>query len=312
MQAAFGQALLAKSAKHFLACRATLAAMRTRDAQQNYRERVGRVVAFIVAHPMVEHRLEDLAALAHFSPYHFHRVYHSVAGETVAATLRRIRLAQATRLLEQSAQSITEVALSVGYDSPQAFTRAFGHFTGESPSSFRQHMPQAIAQASVCGSTEDPQTPMSVQIVERAAQRLHALRHHGPLSTIPHTQRRLHRYAFAGAVSAWLGASYGEVDDRDGFRYYAAALLPASWPIGEAPIEVLEIPAGRYARHCLVGPYARISAAVTALYTRWLPGSGYEPDDRPFLEHYLNAPHNAAQSELRTDLLIPIRAATTP
>ena len=37
----------------------------------------------------------------------------------------------------------------------------------------------------------------------------------------------------------------------------------------------------------------------------------YEPDDRPTLEHYLNSPRNAAQADLRTDLLIPIRPTTS-
>eukprot|EP01034_Spumella_vulgaris_P039504 gene39504-48813_t len=76
------------------------------SADQHYRDRVARVVAHIVAHPLAAHRLEDLAAIAHFSPFHFHRVYSSIAGETVAATVRRVRLALATRLLEQGGQSI--------------------------------------------------------------------------------------------------------------------------------------------------------------------------------------------------------------
>ena len=67
--------------------------------------------------------------------------------------------------------------------------------------------------------------------------------------------------------------------------------------------------AGRYALHCLSGPYSRINAAINALYARWLPASGYEPDDRPTLEHYLNSPRTVSQAELRTELLIPIRTA---
>ncbi|MRT33187.1 helix-turn-helix transcriptional regulator, partial [Xylella fastidiosa subsp. multiplex] len=52
---------------------------------------MARAVAAIVADPTADHRLEDLAALAHFSPFHFHRIYQGVAGETVAATVRRVR-----------------------------------------------------------------------------------------------------------------------------------------------------------------------------------------------------------------------------
>ncbi|HUD32655.1 MAG TPA: AraC family transcriptional regulator [Variovorax sp.] len=201
--------------------------MRTRSAEQRYRERVARVVAFIVAHPLETHRLEDLAAMAHFSPCHFHRVYSSVTGETVAATVRRVRL------------------------------------------------------------------------------------HDGPLSTIPHTQRRLHQRFGVDAPSQWLGASYGDPADTVGFKYDAAADSSDHAPAVGTDIEVIDIPAGRYARHRLSGPYARISAALAALHTRWLPGRGYEPDDRPTLEHYLNSPRDALQAGLLTDLLIPIRSAAT-
>ena len=273
--------------------------MKTRRAEQDYRERVARVVAAIVADPMAEHRLEDLARLAHFSPFHFHRVYSSIAGETVAATVRRVRLALAARLLQEDRQSITQVAMAAGYDSPQAFTRAFGQFTGQSPRDFQQQMRSVALDAGAVAP---------VRIVERPAQQVHALRHRGPASTIPHSQRLLRVHAGERAVSDWLGISSGDPEDPDDFMYYAAAVSVAPWP-ADADIELLQIPAGCYALHCLAGPYARINAAINTLYARWLPGSGYEPNDRPALEHYLNSPRKVSQAELRTDLLIPIRAA---
>ncbi len=75
---------------------------------------------------------------------------------------------------------------------------------------------------------------------------------------------------------------------------------------------MLDIPAGRYALRCLSGPYARINATVNALYTRWLPGSGYEPADAPTLERYLNSPRHATSALLRTEILIPVRSASAP
>lgn len=275
--------------------------MKLRQTEQNYRDRVARVVAAIVADPMAEHRLEDLARMACFSPFHFHRVYSSVAGETVAATVRRVRLALATRLLEAGDQNVTQVAMAVGYESPQAFTRAFGQFTGQSPREFQQKM-----QAATLDGGDAPGVP-AVRIVERPAQWVQALRHRGPLSTIPHTQRRLHNHAGAASVTEWLGAFFGDPDDAELFRYYAAAVSPEPWADGE--IETLELPAGRYALHSLTGPYSRIEAAINTLYVRWLPASGYEPDDRPTLEQYLNSPRTAKQAELRTNLLIPIRSS---
>ncbi|KQW57125.1 AraC family transcriptional regulator [Variovorax sp. Root411] len=283
--------------------------MPLRPVEQNYRERVSRVVAAIVADPMAEHRLEDLARLANFSPFHFHRVYHGIAGETVAATVRRVRLALATHLLTRSDESITQVALAVGYESPQAFTRAFGQFAGQAPREFQRQMREAILDAAPALQDRGTGTSPSVRIVERRAQPVHALRHRGPFSTIPHTHRRLRAHAAGRAVSDWLGISCGAPDAPSDFRYYAAAASPDPWLVDETEIELLDIPGGLYAVHGLAGPYTRINAAVHALYAQWLPGSGYEPDDRPTLEHYLNSPRQVAPAALRTDLLIPIRKA---
>lgn len=280
-------------------------------AEQQYRERVARVVAYIVANPLAAHRLDDLAALAHFSPFHFHRVYCAVAGESVAATVRRVRLAQAAQLLEQGQCSVTEVALAVGYDSPQAFTRAFGQFTGQSPRAFQHDMHRVALKgrdSHTDSSSAYSPTMLEVTLVERPAQHVQALRHVGPAATIAHTQRQL--YLQRGAcATARLGAAFGDPDDPTGFRYYAAAAVASDAPPPDCRLEMLHIPAGLYARHTLHGPYTRINAALAALHRRWLPASGSEPDDRPVLEHYLNSPRDAALEALRTDLLIPIRPA---
>ena len=269
-----------------------------------------RVVAAIVANPMAEHRLEDLARLAHFSPFHFHRVYSSIAGETMAATIRRVRLALATWLLTQGDQTITQVGFAVGYESPQAFTRAFGQFAGQSPREFQQQMRSAILDPAPRLQRKDIYAAPPVRIDERPTQPVHALRHRGPFSTIPHTHRQLRAYAGTRTVSNWLGISCGDPDLPGQFSYHAAVASPDDWPIDGKEIERLDIPGGLYAVHCLVGPYTRINAAVHALYTQWLPRSGYEPDDRPTLEHYLNSPRLVAPGALRTDLLIPIRPAS--
>jgi AraC family transcriptional regulator len=275
------------------------------------------VVAAIVADPLADHRLEDLAALAHFSPFHFHRIYHGIAGETVAATVRRVRLALAGRMLTGDDTSVTEIALAVGYDSPQAFTRAFTQFTGQSPRQFRQHMnkaalhPKPTDAQGPTASGEHAESGFEVRIVQRPAQSVHALRHQGPFSTIPHTHRRLRAQLGAQTVSGWFGISYGNPEMRSDFRHYVAAALPDPRPAAEAVhgIEHIEIPGGLYAMHCLGGRYTRINAAVQALYRRWLPESGYEPDDRPTLEHYLNSPRQVPPDDLRTELLIPVRPA---
>jgi AraC family transcriptional regulator len=282
------------------------------DPEQHYRDRVARVVAAIVSDPLAPHGLDELAALAHFSPFHFHRIYRGVTGETVAATVRRLRLARAAQLLAAGDESVTQVAMAVGYDSPQTFSRAFREFAGTAPRAFQQQRGFAglglVTEPPV--ARERGPRALAVQLVERAPQRVQALQHRGPASTIPHTYWRLMQIAGTWPARGCLGVARGDGEDGsaspdEGFVYHAAVVLDGA-PPEETELVPMELAGGRYAQHTLTGPYTQINAAISALYAAWLPQSGFEPDDRPVLEVY-HAPFDAPPHLLRTDLLIPIR-----
>lgn len=106
----------------------------------NRQRSVERVVAHLQASIRAGEPLPDLAALAAVaqqSPHHFHRVYRALAGETLGQTIARLRLSYALHLLGEPASTVTEVALAVGYQTPQALARAFRSLLQASPSSLR-------------------------------------------------------------------------------------------------------------------------------------------------------------------------------
>lgn len=272
------------------------------QTEKSYRERVSRVVAAIVAHPMADHNLGDLANIAHFSPFHFHRVYRSITGETIAATVRRVRLARAAQMLRANDDSVTSIGMEAGYDSPQAFSRAFQQFTGLPPRDFQKK----VNQTGMILPSPQAETSLAVSIVERPSLQVQALRHEGPPSTIPHTYRHLISYLDKHSWPALYGIIYGDLEAGDGLRYYAAAAGLGAQPVHD-DIEMMNIAAGTYALYTLTGAYTQIDSVMTVLYGNWLPQSGYEPDDRPALECYLNSPIDTPQEKLLTELLLPIR-----
>lgn len=270
---------------------------------------MARVVAAIVADPMAPHSLEHLAAIAHFSPFHFHRLYRNILGETVMDTVRRIRLAHAAALLGTDRHSVTQVALEAGYDSPQAFSRAFHQYAGASPRDFRRKILEMTGEHTPDSTDETTFIPQ-VQLVGREPVRVQALRHYGPIATIPHTHRHLRQLVAQQPIDLWMGISYGDPEADGDFAYFAATTLKREGMIGGDVVPV-DIPAGLYASYVLTGPYTQINAAINALYSLWLPSSGYEPDDRPMLELYRNNPEKVLPEALQTDLLIPLRPAQT-
>ena len=104
--------------------------------------RVRRVSEFIRNNLDGELTLDKLSREAHFSPFHFHRIFNAVVGESVMAHIRRLRLERAAGHLKKTRRPVIRIALDAGYETPEAFCRAFKTLTGLSPSSFRKAIQQ--------------------------------------------------------------------------------------------------------------------------------------------------------------------------
>ncbi|MCC8395229.1 AraC family transcriptional regulator [Paraburkholderia sp. MMS20-SJTR3] len=313
------------------------------STERDYRRRIARVVEAILVEPGAPHTLESLAALAHLSPYHFHRIYRAMMGESAVDTVKRLRLAQAAQRLTDAAQ-VTAVAHDAGYDSAQAFARAFRDFAGVSPSGFRARQRQLGAPAgtaaplparrraalaaladgaaarhrSAAGGANDGtggSAVPGVEVVELPPLEVLCMRHDGPVATIDQTFRALLtmlRCAALPLAPQRIGICARDTT-RPGSLLYRAGIVATRddanvpCPAADGPIQSLRIEGGLYAAHRLIGPYALISPTFRALYTGWLPRSGYRRDSRPALELYRSSPEPGAQPACVTDLLIPIR-----
>ncbi|MFM0502545.1 AraC family transcriptional regulator [Paraburkholderia caffeinilytica] len=292
------------------------------STERDYRRRIARVIEAILVEPGAPHTLESLAAVAHLSPYHFHRIYRALTGESVVETVQRLRLAQAAQRLTDAAALVTTVAHDAGYNSPQAFARAFRGFTGVTPSEFKARQ-KRFAAPSKARRTSEPceaattESRMSVlpavELAEIAPIDVMCLRHAGPVATIGQTYRSLMdmlRCEGSSTKGQRVGLCMHDPALSGGFQYYAGIVAtPHAAPRaaeGEA-IETVRVEGGLYAVHRLVGPYALIAPTFRALYGGWLPQSGYARDDRPGLEVYRNPMVAGLQHACVTDLMIPIR-----
>ncbi|MEJ7710671.1 MAG: helix-turn-helix transcriptional regulator [Pyrinomonadaceae bacterium] len=81
--------------------------------------------------------LEEIAAAAYLSPFHFARLFKKLTGATPHAYLAALRTNRARTLLAETDLSITEISARVGYASPSHFTKAFRQTAGLTPRDFR-------------------------------------------------------------------------------------------------------------------------------------------------------------------------------
>ncbi len=136
--------------------------MNTPRSRDVYLDRMHRVTAYIDQHLDQYLDLETLAEVAHFSPFHFHRLFSALMGETLGAYLRRRRCeVAATRLLAQPKLAVLQIALGVGFGSAEAFTHAFGARFGCSPTTWR--LQQAPGHAAISNPDQVNSKPDQIQ-----------------------------------------------------------------------------------------------------------------------------------------------------
>ncbi|MBI5258887.1 MAG: AraC family transcriptional regulator [Burkholderiales bacterium] len=271
-----------------------------------YARRMQRVLAHIDAHLAAPLDLKALAAVAHFSPYHFHRVFAGWMGETLGDYLRRRRLEQAAALLRQRPQTaVLSIALEVGFGSGEAFARAFKAHYGHAPNAWRRlrNPDQACrnldqdgqAPAREDGGTfptpfpQEPTMMLNVQVMDLSAVRIACLRYTGPYGA-PVGEFWAHRFVpWARAQQLAPAPRYGISHDDPSItppsqcRYDAGVEVPERFvPSGDATVQ--QLPGGRYAVARFRGTSSEIERAWPWLLGQWLPASGYQADDRPCFE----------------------------
>lgn len=267
---------------------------------RSYAARIERVVAALHAEPDRDWRLDDLAAIACFSPYHFHRIYRSICGETAEETRRRLLLHSAAGELIRSSRDIAPIARRAGYRSAAAFTRAFSAAYGRPPAAYRHRQEEIMT------------TTYEVSIAADAPRRLLGLPHRGSYMRIGEAFERLGALAHGAGVvpqGPMIGLYYDDpasVPEAQLRSFAAIEVAPGTAAAGA--IEARDLPGGPTASILHKGPYAELPQAWDWLYGRWLPQSGREPADAPSYEVYLNDPRDTPPTELLTRIVVPLKA----
>jgi len=291
---------------------------------ESYTERLLAVLVHIQQHLDEPLPLERLAAVACFSPYHFHRIFRGMVGESVHEHVRRLRLERAATQLKNTLQPVTVIALEAGYESHEAFTRAFhGHF-GLAPSDYRKDARGALyppARSGVHfgapGARPDYHPAhrgggaMEVKIEKLPARRVAFMRHVGPYAEVGETWGRL--YAWAGRhghfppFTKFLAVVHDDPDvtPAERLRYDAGFVVKDGFR-PQAEIGVQELAGGDYAVAVHHGPYEKLGETYAFVCGEWAPGAGRELRSAPACEVYLNDPRRTKPEALRTQIYVPL------
>ena len=277
-------------------------------------------------------RLEDVARAACFSPYHFHRIFGGLMGETLASFVKRVRLERAVYLLShRDAPRLTDVALACGFSSSSDFSRCFrGHY-GVAPSEFDvegfRHSRREEMQASLTAPEErhrlqrlpagENPNGFAVTLRELPARRVAYIRVQRPYEGDHVVQAASRLLAWAEprglADGQWLGYQWDdpEIVALDQCRYDIGVEVPAdAGATGEVSITTFAHTLA--AEIDIAGSVEHELRALDWLYLTWLPGSGYAPAHQPGFEAFKGRPFAHGTEHFELHIQLPIVDARVP
>lgn len=273
---------------------------------------IRRVMLWIQARLDEPPSLEEIAAVAAFSPYHFHRLFTAYTGESLSTFMRRLRLERAANRLRQTFDPITDIALDAGYETPTNFGKAFRQQFGQSPTKFRAS--KHVLDTAVCRqSRTEILEKMNPKIVTLEPQPVLFVRQTGPYGEASTAAfALLMRFAYQNRLmqptSQLLGIVYDSPDITDPGKLRYDACLTLAAPIApEGEVGVQTIAGGRYALFTHCGTYETFNNTYRLIFSHWLPPSGERLRDAPVFEQYHNRdPRRTKPQNLRTDIYLPL------
>ncbi|WP_263771132.1 AraC family transcriptional regulator [Propionivibrio soli] len=302
----------------------------TKEYRANeYRRRVCLAMNYISQHLDADVSLEAVAKAASLSMFHFHRIFKAVVGETVADYTRRLRLEwAANQLLAVRVEPVTVIAIECGFSSSQNFAKAFKLHFGVSPSAYRksktgnterkrENVSLLVAgnnagTGCLAQNNDERKTEVDAKIKEMPDYNVAYVRKIGPYG------KEVCQRAF-GELMQWAeprgflasGLTFAvywdnpEVTPPERCRVDACVVVPpGTKPEGQIGIQTIS--GGRYAVCGFEITDDGFQQAWEDAFA-WLVQSGYECDDKPCYEMYLNNAEQHPEGKWVVNACIPLK-----
>ncbi|MEY9969642.1 AraC family transcriptional regulator [Lysinibacillus sp. RC46] len=283
-------------------------------------ESIQKAINYIEEHLLDDITMEQIAREVNSSVFHFQRTFSILTDMSIADYIRRRRLTLAAQELINTEQKVIDLSYKYGYDSPEAFTKAFRKQHNLTPSEARKKQGQLqsynrlVIQVSLKGAE-----PMKYKIVEKekfqvvGVKRTYNCQNGENLQDIPHFWNEMNSKNFDhqliqlnnGSIKGTLGVCVPNTDQgQNGFIDYWIATDHVG-EVGENLL-ALEIPASKWVVFEVHGPMPdAMQNTWKQIYSEWFPSNPYKPAGTAELEVYPD--EDAYSPDSYSEIWIPIQ-----
>jgi len=293
--------------------------MENKQSRNEYVRRIHTVQDYIESNINRSLSIEELAEVAGFSKFHFHRIFKGIVDEPLSRYVNRLKLERATNLLTYRLDmTITDIAYHFGFTDSAVFSRTFKNYYGVSPSQYRNYNSKnckdvrGISQYNECKKVRG-----NVEIVTADNINVAYIRHIGTYEELtiafPKMIEKLFHYAakqnyhvFDDTKVLTIYHDHHEFTEEYHLRTSLCVTISDESTVETNDVGIMVIPSGKYA----VGHFEicqdEYKGAWDFLYGEWLPNSGYKPRDLYPFEVYRNDPKQHPENKHIVDIYVPI------
>ena len=270
--------------------------------------------------------LKELASVAFFSPFHFHRIFVGIMGETVNTFTNRMRNEKTARLLRFSKKSMADISAECGFSSATTLSRSFKQYFGISPSRYRKGEKiknskirkdlQQITEYHCDMKQEELEQQFPVHIKQLPERKIAYIR------VMDAFREGVVINAFAKLIDWSKNAGlYGsetifgmskddpEITPKEKYQYEACITLPKDFKVNmDSPVQATILPACNYAFTTVSGDINCVATGINYLVDTWLINSDYECETQPGLEVFLDKENVCNWSHFDLQIGIPVKA----
>lgn len=277
------------------------------NTREVYAKNINIVTDYVDTHLGEKIELSHMAELANLSIFHFHRVARVILKQPFGEYVTRLRIESAARMLRYTERTISEVAYSVGFETPSSLSKRFKKYYGITPKEYRKNLELYIISPFKL-NLENMIKPK--QIINLEGQSLAYIRLTGNLAELDYAGARKDLMGFASQHelinerTQSVGVCFDDphITEEENCRYDVAITVDKDFsPAGKVGKKVLK--GGKYAVFVHKGPYEKLDDTYDAIYGKWLFESEVELRDEPTFDLYVSDPMTTAE----THIYIPIK-----
>jgi AraC family transcriptional regulator len=267
---------------------------------------------YVESHFGSELSLDELAAHAGVSRFHLSHAFAARTGRPLMTYVRGRRLTEAARALARGAPDILGVALEAGYNSHEAFTRAFRDQFGLTPEAVRAqgHLKQLALVEAITMDQSVKETLSAPRFVDGKPLLLVGMSQHYSCESSAGVPAQWQKFLphFPNVPGQLNHKAYGakyHFDDEGNFDYLCGvevadfSRVPEGWA-------TLRLPAAKYAVFTHPEHISTIRRTWATIWDSWLPSSGHEVADAPHFELY-DESFNSQTGTGGVEIWIPLR-----